>query len=104
SSKGGNQGIGFAIPIDLARDIMQQLIENKHIVRGYLGIVLQPTTEKMRQYLNFKEANGVYVQIVSRNSPAQKAGIMPGDIITKINNVDVTSVSHATNLISNLKP
>lgn len=96
-------GIGFAIPIDLAKSIMQQLIDNGHVVRGWLGIYLTDITDSIRQYLNYQEKNGVYVRAVFKNSPAEQAGLLPGDIIVKINGKPVKS-NDAVNIVSNLSP
>ena len=104
SRSGGSQGIGFAIPIDLAKDIMKQLIETGHIIRGWLGIYLVDVSKEIRKTLNFTESNGVYIQAVIRNSPAQKAGLLPGDIITKVNNKEIKNGNDAINLITNLIP
>ena len=104
TSTGSSHGIGFAIPIDVAKEIMQQLMEHGKISRGYLGVILQPITHEIKNYLNFKEDHGVYVQALARLSPAQQAGVIAGDIITKINGNKVTSVNQAMQLINNLKP
>jgi Do/DeqQ family serine protease len=98
SRSGGSQGIGFAIPINLAKDIMEQLIKTGHIVRGWLGTQLNDINKEIRDHLGFNEENGVYVQAVVRGSPAQKSGIMPGDIIVKINNIDIKSVNDICNI------
>lgn len=97
-------GIGFAIPIDLAKSIMQQLIDTGHIVRGWLGAYLADITEEVKKYLHYKEKHGVYVRGVFRNSPAQKAGLLPGDIIVKINGQEAQNVNSAVNIVSNLSP
>lgn len=104
SRSGGSQGIGFAIPINLAKDIMEQLIKTGHIVRGWIGTQLYDLTSELKTYLGYNEEFGVYVQGVIRNSPAQKAGILPGDIIVKINDVDVKSVHEAVKLVGSLQP
>jgi Do/DeqQ family serine protease len=104
SRSGGSQGIGFAIPINLAKDIMEQLIKTGHIVRGWIGAQLQDINTELKSRLGYNEEFGVYVQGVIRNSPAQKAGILPGDIIVKINNMDVKSVSEAVKLVGSLQP
>ncbi|CAB3976423.1 Putative serine protease HhoB [Candidatus Azoamicus ciliaticola] len=104
SRSGGSQGIGFAIPINLAKDIMEQLIKTGHIVRGWIGAQLQDISNELKSRLGYSEDYGVYVQGVIRNSPAQKAGILPGDIIVKINNIDVKSVSEAVKLVGSLQP
>jgi serine protease DegQ len=104
SRSGGSQGIGFAIPINLAKDIMEQLIKTGHIVRGWIGAQLQDLSNELKSRLGYSEDYGVYVQGVIRNSPAQKAGILPGDIIVKINNIDVKSVSETVKLVGSLQP
>ena len=104
SRSGGSQGIGFAIPINFAKDIMEQLIKTGHIVRGWLGTQLNDITKEIRDHLGFNESYGVYVQAVVRHSPAQKAGILPGDIITKINNADIKSVNETVKLVGSLQP
>lgn len=104
SRSGGSQGIGFAIPINFAKDIMEQLIKTGHIVRGWLGTQLNDITKEIREHLGFNENYGVYVQAVVKHSPAQKAGILPGDIITKINNSDIKSVNEAVKLVGSLHP
>jgi Do/DeqQ family serine protease len=101
---GGNQGIGFAIPIDQATEVMNQLIEGKYIARGYLGIMMQPLNTEIREYIDYKEGDGVYVRAVVRGSPAQKAGILPGDVITKINGTPIKDDRMALRLVANLKP
>ncbi len=83
----GNQGIGFAIPIDSATEVMQTLIEGKRIIRGYFGVIMSPLSPEVREAADYKTGEGAYVRAVVRGSPAQKAGILPGDVITKINDV-----------------
>lgn len=104
SRSGGSQGIGFAIPIDLSKSIMKELIETGHIVRGWVGMYLDNISEDMRKSLNYKDKTGVYVQATINNSPAQKAGILPGDIITKINNTAIKDRDQAIQIVSTLKP
>lgn len=101
---GGSQGIGFAIPIDLAKNIMNQLIETGHIVRGWIGIHLGDITEEVKKYLNYKSNDGVYVQATINNSPAQKAGILPGDIITKVDGKKIKNRDQTVRLVGDLKP
>ena len=96
-------GIGFAIPIDLAKTIMQQLIDNGHIIRGWLGAYLAEMTDELKKYLNYKENHGVYVRAIFKNSPAQKAGLLPGDVIVKINGQEANNINSAV-LVSNLSP
>lgn len=104
SKSGGNQGIGFAIPIDQAMNIMNQLITGGHIVRGYLGVSLQGLNKEIRQSIDYKEPHGAYVRAVVRGSPAQKAGILPGDVITKIENTPIKDEKMALQQVANLSP
>lgn len=104
SRSGGSQGIGFAIPINFAKDIMEQLIKTGYIIRGWLGTQLNDITKEIRDYLGFNDDHGVYVQAVIRQSPAQKSGILPGDIIVKIDNIEVKSVNEAVKLVGSLQP
>ena len=97
-------GIGFAIPIDLAKTVMQQLIDTGYIVRGWLGAYLGDITEEIKKYLNYKEKSGVYVRGIFRNSPAEKAGLLSGDIIVKINGKEVKNVVEAVDVVANLAP
>jgi Do/DeqQ family serine protease len=104
SNTGGYQGIGFAIPIDQANDIMKQLIAGKHISRGFLGVSLQALNAEIREYLNYKEGDGVFIRALVKGSPAEKAGLLPGDVITKINNVAIKEQQMGLTEVSKLKP
>lgn len=104
SRTGYYQGIGFAIPIDQAVDVMNKLIEGGHVSRGYLGVSLQGLNKEIRDYLGFKEEEGVYIRAIVRGGPAQKAGLLPGDVITKINNTPVKDERMAVRLVASLSP
>ena len=104
SKTGGSQGIGFAIPIDTAKEVMQQLIEKGHITRGWLGAYLSDLNKELQRTSGFKENSGVYVHGTFDNGPAKKAGILPGDIIIKINKTKVKNTAEAIKLVSSLKP
>ncbi|MEK6796639.1 MAG: Do family serine endopeptidase [Spirochaetota bacterium] len=84
STSGGNIGIGFAIPINLAKKIMGQLREKGKVTRGWLGVYFQDIDEKLAKSLGVGEDNGVYVSSVIKESPAEKAGMNEGDIITDV--------------------
>jgi serine protease DegS len=101
---GGYQGIGFAIPIDQATEIMNKLIEGGYISRGYLGVSLQPLNKEIRDYIDYKEGDGVYIRAIVRGSPAQKAGLLPGDVITKINNIVTKDDRMVLKLVAGLAP
>lgn len=101
---GGYQGISFAVPIDQAIEIMNKLIEGKMVSRGFLGVTPQTLNKEIRDYINYKEGDGVYVRAIVRGSPAHKAGLLPGDVIIKINNVTVKDDRAVLKLVSSLAP
>jgi serine protease DegS len=100
SRSGGSQGIGFAIPISLAKGVMKQIIEQGHVVRGWLGIEAQDLTPQLAESFNLPTIDGVLISGVLRNGPADNAGLLPGDIVTVINNASVTSATEAMKIIS----
>ena len=104
SRSGGSQGIGFAIPIDLARDVMQQIIEHGEVVRGWLGVAIQNITEDLAESFELESLDGVIISNIIRNGPADQAGLTRGDVITRINGAEVKNVRSALNLISQAKP
>jgi serine protease DegS len=104
SRSGGSQGIGFAIPISLAKGIMTQIIERGHVVRGWLGIEAQDMTPQLAESFNLPFAHGMLINGVMRDGPADKAGLEPGDIITTINDETVVEASSAMKLISAQHP
>jgi serine protease Do len=81
----GGQGIGFAIPINVARDLLTQLKSKGKVARGWLGIVIQKITPEIAKTFGFKESEGALVSDVAEGGPAEKAGIKRGDIITSFN-------------------
>jgi serine protease DegS len=104
SRSGGSQGIGFAIPIDLARDVLQQIIEHGEVIRGWLGVAIQNITEDLAQSFGLKSLDGVIISNIIRNGPADQAGLMRGDVITHINSEAVKDVRAALTLISQARP
>jgi serine protease Do len=90
SHNGGNQGVGFAIPVNLAKRVMDQIVDHGHVIRGFLGATIQDVTPTMASALGMNNANGVLVGDVTPNGPAAQAGIKPGDVIVKINGQPVT--------------
>jgi len=82
---GGSEGVGFAIPVDMARGIMQQLVTNGKVTRGYLGIIIQPVTPDLAKAFNLATTNGALVGDVKSDGPAGKAGVHKGDIIVSLN-------------------
>ncbi|MCP4023182.1 MAG: DegQ family serine endoprotease [Desulfobacteraceae bacterium] len=96
------QGIGFAIPSDMAKGIIDQLIESKHVSRGWLGVAIQNVTKELAEYYGIKETKGVYVAKVYEGDPAHKAGIKPGDVITMINDKAIETSRDLTLAISSM--
>jgi serine protease Do len=97
------QGIGFAIPSDLATGIIDQLTESKQVSRGWMGVAIQDVTKELAEYYNINQTTGVYVAKVYEENPADKAGIKPGDVITTINGRKIDTSRDLTVTIANLK-
>jgi serine protease Do len=85
SETGGSVGIGFAIPAKLAKSVVTQLADHGHVVRGWLGVTIQPLTPELAKAFQREDKRGALVSSVAEGSPAQKAGLKPGDIITEYN-------------------
>jgi serine protease Do len=89
SQGGGNIGIGFAIPIDMAKSIVAQLKEKGKVTRGWLGVAIQSVTPELAKSFGLKEPSGALVAEVTKDGPAEKSGIERGDIITAFNGTAV---------------
>lgn len=104
SPYGGNVGIGFAIPINMAKDVAQQLIKYGSIHRGLMGIFVQHLTPELAQAMGYSEdLQGAIVSQVNQDSPAEKAGLKPGDIITQINDTKITQATQVKTTIGLLR-
>lgn len=104
SQSGGFQGIGFAVPVNMARRVMESLIKEGRVIRGWLGILIQDIDENLAKALNVPPGGGILVADVPENSPAAKAGIEPGDILLEINGRKVQSVAQLRNEIASHAP
>ena len=100
----GNQGIGFAIPIDMARSVMQQIVETGKVTRGYLGIVPQDVNSNIANAFGEKDPRGALVADVSPDSPAQRSGLKRGDIIVDVNGKPVADGNGLRMTISMMTP
>jgi serine protease Do len=100
SESGGNQGIGFAIPANVVRRAIKNFIEKGRVIRGYLGVSVQPVTKEIAEQFKLDSNTGALVTDVTRGSPAEKAGIIRGDVIQKINNQDIKDTLSLGNQIS----
>jgi Do/DeqQ family serine protease len=104
SPSGGNIGIGFAIPSNMARSVMEQLIKTGKVQRGYLGVGVQPVTPEIADSVGLPEARGVIVNEVSRDSAAAKAGLRPGDVIVEFNDAPVGDGNTLRNRVASTPP
>ena len=100
---GGNVGIGFAIPINMARQIMDQIIEHGEIQRGRIGVQIQDLTIELAEALGVSREVGAVVSQVVPNSPAEKAGVLPGDVIVEMNGEPVVGSSDLRNKVGVLR-
>ena len=101
---GGNEGIGFAVPVNLARQVMDQILKNGKVTRAYLGIIPQDVTPSIAKAMGQSEPRGVLVGDVSPNSPAQKSGLQRGDIILELNGKPVADANELRMSISMMQP
>jgi|GEM_PF-21917 len=104
SKSGGSQGIGFAIPVTSAVDVMQQIIETGHVSRGWLGIEVQDITPALAESFGLSSTAGVIIAGILRNGPAAAAGLKPGDIILEINRQAVRDSRDVMNSIAKQPP
>lgn len=100
---GGNVGIGFAVPSDVVRSVMTQIIKYGSVRRGLLGILLQPLTPTLAEAMNISSLKGALIAQVSPNSPADRAGLKAGDLIVKLNGEAITEAPQVTNIIGLLR-
>ncbi|HXR04775.1 MAG TPA: Do family serine endopeptidase [Verrucomicrobiae bacterium] len=104
SSSGGSEGVGFAVPINLAQHVMERLISSGKVTRGYLGIIPQDITPDLAGEFNLPVQNGALVSDVETNTPAQQAGIKSGDAIVEINGKKVPDANSLRLMVSDLAP
>jgi serine protease Do len=105
SRSGGNQGVGFAIPANLARDVMQSLREKGRVVRGYIGASVQPLTPELAEAMKLKgQLTGALVSEVTPKSPSEKTGIKTGDVITAVNGKKVSDARELRLMIGSMAP
>ncbi len=104
SKSGGSQGIGFAIPMSLAKNSMAQIVEKGYVSRGWMGVEIQELTPQLAESFGLKDEKGIIIAGVLRDGPADKGGLQPGDIITRINNKAIESGHDALNTIGQTQP
>jgi serine protease Do len=104
SRSGGNQGIGFAVPINMARTALERFLSGGKLTRGYLGIVPQDVDAGLAQSFNLPDQNGALVGDVEPDSPADKAGVKSGDVILSVNGKVISGADNLKVTISQLEP
>lgn len=104
SRTGGFMGLSFAIPIDVAMDISDQLRKSGKVTRGWLGVVIQEVTKELADSFGMQKAQGALIASVEKGGPAEKAGLEPSDIIMKFDNKPVNSSSDLPRMVASVKP
>jgi serine protease Do len=101
---GGNQGIGFAVPVDMARQAMDQILKTGKVTRGYLGVMIQEVTPELAKAFGLPSAEGALVGDVTPNSPGAKAGLQKGDVIVAMNDQPIGEFEDLRLRISQTSP
>ncbi len=104
SPTGGSVGIGFAIPAEDAKPIVDALISGEEILRGYMGVQIQPVTEDFADALGLPERRGEFIQSVQPGEPAERAGLRAGDVVLEVNGTEVTPEQSLSYLVANIRP
>ena len=104
SRSGGNQGIGFSVPSNMARSVMESLIKHGRVLRGFLGIGLQDVDEALQKELNVEAGSGAAITEVQPNSPAQKAGLREYDVVTAVNGKKIDGMQDLRLTVASMQP
>jgi serine protease DegQ len=104
SRTGGSQGIGFAIPVSIARQVMEQIIKSGGVTRGWVGVEVQDLSPELAKSFSLKSTEGALIAGVLKGGPAEVGGIRPGDILQAVNNKKVADSASLLNLIAALQP
>jgi len=101
---GASHGIGFAIPISAARQVMEQIVRHGTVTRGWIGVAVQDMTREFAESFKLPAVRGALISHVITGSPADKAGVKPGDVLIAVNSTDVKDSASVLNLIAGLDP
>ena len=104
SRSGGYQGVSFAVPIDVALKVQDQLLQHGRVTRGRLGVGIQDVNQALAESFGLKKPAGALVGAVEKDSPAAKAGLVPGDVITRFNDKEIGASSELPVLVANTAP
>jgi serine protease Do len=104
SRSGGNQGIGFAIPVNMARNVTDQIIRGGKVSRAFLGVLIQAVTPDLANAFKLAKPEGALISDVSANSPAERAGLKPGDVVTKVDGKPVVDSRALQLIIGEMSP
>jgi serine protease DegQ len=104
SRSGGNLGIGFAVPVDTARTVMQALVQGGSVRRGWIGVVPRDLSAELAQSLNLPVQSGVLITGVLQDGPAARGGVQPGDVVTKIGEQAVHNTGELLSAVAALPP
>ncbi len=101
---GGGQGVGFAIPIAMARSVMNDLLNEGRVIRGWLGVVIRTVDEDLAAGLDLETQRGVLINDLTEDGPAHQAGVERGDVVLEFNGTEVKDADHLQNLVAAVKP
>ena len=104
SRTGGNQGIGFAVPVNLARYVMERIVVDGKVTRGYLGVKIQPITSDIAKQSKLSQPVGALIAEVTPGSPGEQAGLKPGDVVTEFDGKSVTDSRHLQLMVAEKPP
>ena len=104
SRSGGSMGIGFAIPVSTARQVLDSIVKDGKVTRGWIGVEPNDLSPELAETFGIKASQGVVITGVLQNGPAAKAGIQPGDVIVKIGDTPVANVTQLLAQVAALKP
>ncbi|MEH6738387.1 MAG: PDZ domain-containing protein, partial [Sulfitobacter sp.] len=101
---GGSVGIGFSVPSDLVQAIVADLSDDGEITRGWLGVSIRPMSDEVAQVLGFETSKGAVVDLISKDSPAEAAGLKKGDIILSFDGTEIEALRDLTRAVADKDP